>query len=398
MWYITKMEWSRFAVVFMLPFALWLLTFAVLAIQILFLLFFETRVASGILDRKFSDYALAALGVAALLQYDQVIALPLMTSVYPEQMRSGAREILVVFLAGFSMLSAGIAFHFSISHVTRFKGRSLLVFPQDVYEKDPISVRQLWIKIFNLIGLTSMVIVALIHVWVFFFVRILGKVDGPVVLSFILGLGIAGFLAQPARSLILRYPSDIVVMAKLNQVIAQSAKPPEVRRSLSPRKSDPIGWARGELIHIARILERLARREDSRFGAGISDPVAVIYRAVADHIKTYCSSPKSLKGSVPASLISTLKATEGFMITGDNAWRGQLVRRMNISQGDGVARADSAAPAAGSAMRIIRVAARYADLALIWLQNRWQAIVIALAVAAFLFGALDLKSLLGVVK
>src|SRR4051812_25440750 len=103
--------------------------------------------------------------------------------------------------------------------------------------------------------------------------------------------------------------------------MAQNAKPHDVRRSLSPRKSDPIGWARRELIQMTRMLERLARREDSIAGADMRHPVAAIYRAVADAIRPFCNSPQSLEGSIPSNLITTLKATEGFIVAGDGASR-----------------------------------------------------------------------------
>lgn len=315
-------------------------------------------------------------------------------------MQDSARDNFVVVLAGYSLLSAIVTFHYSISHVTKFKGRSLLVFPQAVYDKDPTSVRRLWIRIFNLIGLTSMVLLAVIcvYLWSYSIARASTDAKPVVTLPFMLGVIVVGLIAQPARNLILRYPCNLVVVAKLNQVIAQNAKPREARRRLSPRRSDPLSWARKELIHIARILERLAKREDSRYGVGTSHPAAAIYRAVADHIRQYCKSPKSLEDSLPSNLISTLMATEGFVITGDSVWRKQLVRRLNVFDSDGSPRLLATVPTTGGAMSTVRTAARYVDLALLWLQNRWQAIVIVLAIGAFLLGALNLDSLLGVAQ
>lgn len=77
------MDWSRATVAFASPFLVWLLTFAVLAVQTLFLLFVETRIASGVLDKKFSDYGAAIFGIATLFQYDRGVALPLMTKRLP---------------------------------------------------------------------------------------------------------------------------------------------------------------------------------------------------------------------------------------------------------------------------------------------------------------------------
>ncbi|MFI5925066.1 hypothetical protein ACIA3K_03695 [Micromonospora sp. NPDC051543] len=392
------MEWPRIALFFLLPIGLWLLTLTLLAVQILYLLFFETRVASGIIDKKDSDYFIAPLGIAVLFYYDQSIVVPLITSIYPEDTQVGARYTSTVLLAGISLLSAATAFHYSISHVTKFKGRSLLVFPQAVYEKDPISVRKAWMKIFNLIGLTSMVVVAMTHVWAYFLVCIAPRKDPFVTLPFILGLGVVTLLTGPLRKIILRYPSSLVATSKINLVIAQSAKPPEVRRFLSQRKSDPISWARGELIQIARILDRMARQEESQFGTDTNHPVAAIYRAVADHIRVYCNSAKSLEGSIPAGMILTLKATEGLMLTGDSIWRKQLTKRLSIFQADGTPRPLTTAPTAGGAARTVRAAARYVDLSLVWLQSRWQALAIALALVAFILGQLDLKSLLAIAQ
>ncbi|WP_141910636.1 hypothetical protein [Micromonospora sp. A202] len=396
--YTTTVEWSRIVLALLLPIGLWLLTLALLAGQILYLLFFETRIASGIIERRTSDHLTATLGIAVLYYYDISIFIPVMTGIYPKGAQIGARYTFIIVLAGISLLSAATAFHYSISPITKFKGRSLLVFPPAIYDKDPISVRGAWIKIFNLIGLTSMVVVAMIHVWVYFIACILPKRDPALTLPFIAGLGVVVFLTGPLRNLILRYPSSLVATSKINQVVAQSAKAPEVRRSLSRRKSDPISWARGELLQIARILERMARQEDSQFGVNTNHPVAAIYRAVADHIRIYCNSAKSLESSVPSSMILTLKATEGLMITGDSASRKQLIRRLNVFEADGTPRALVTAPTSGSAARTVRTAARYADLSLVWLQSRWQAIAIALAVVAFLLGQLDLKSLLAVAQ
>ncbi|MGC5032199.1 hypothetical protein [Micromonospora sp. DT229] len=388
------MDWPRVLLAFVSPFGIWLLSLALLAGQLLFLLFVETRLASGIIDRKLSDYLLAIFGIGALIQYDGSIALPLVTSIYPEHLREEVRESAIALLGGLSLFSMATAFHYSISHVTKFRGRSLLVFPADIYKKDPVGVRKLWIKIFNLIGLTSVTIIAMAHVSIYFVLCLAGEAEAEITLSFMLGLLGVAFITEPARNLILRYPSSLVAISKINQVIAQNAKPSEARRALSKRKSDPIGWARAELLLVAHILDRMARREDSLAGPGNSHPVAAIYRAVADHIRLYCSSARSLEAQVPATTISTLKATAGFMISGDNMWRKQLVKRLNIFRADGSPRPLATGPAAGGAARRVRAVARYADLSLTWLQSRWQALVVVLAVIAIIFGQLSFESLL----
>lgn len=389
------MEWSRVLLAFALPVVLWALTFFLLAIQLLFLLFFETRITSSLIDKKFLDGLLATFIVAATSQYDRGVVAPLLASFYPKDLQEDVRHWILFTLGGMSLLMTGVAFHYSITHVTSFKGRSLLIFPSAVYEKDPPAVRKLWLRIFNLINLTSMVYFSVVHVYLFSLARVVGKVNNAgIYLAYIAGASMVLFAAQPIRSAILRFPSNLVLVAKVNQILAQNAKPLEVRRSLSTRKSDPVSWARRELLHVSRMLERLARQEDSVSGPGVPHPLAAIYRAVADEIRQYCGSPESLEGSLPSKLISTLKQTQGIMITGDSAWRKQLVKRLNVFDANKKPRVLATAPAPASAVQIFRLGGRYADLTLVWIKNRWPALIIVIGVVAFFLGSLDLKSLL----
>ncbi|MFG2010851.1 hypothetical protein ACGFNF_17450 [Micromonospora sp. NPDC048868] len=390
------MDWSRIIIALVLPVLIWLLTFGILAAQMAFLLVFETRIASGIIDKKHLDYALATLTAALASQYDQHVAAPLISSFYPESLKEEVRGAALLVIGGLSVLHVGVAFHYSISHVTRFSGRSLLVFQQQVYEKDPTSVRLLWIRIFNLIGLTSMALVALAHVYVFTATLDFNKLDSlPIFVAYVAGLSIAGFTTFQARKLILHFPSNLVLVAKLNQIMAQNAKPRERQRSLSPRKSDQIGWARQELLHVSRMLERLARQEDAVSGHDVQHPIAAIYRAVADDIRLYWGSPKSLNGPLPGPLVTTLRATQGFIITGDATWRRHIVRRLSVFDEDGKPRPLATAPAGRNAIRVVRVSGRLIDLSLAWIQQRWSAIAIVIAAVAVILGVLDLETLIG---
>jgi hypothetical protein len=389
------MDWSRIAVAWLLPVVVWLLTFVILAIQMAFLLVFETRISSGILDRKFSDFLLATLAAAIASQYDQYVAAPLLASFYPAHSGGLARQLALLFVAAISIIHAGASFHYSISHVTKFKGRSLLVFQPQIYEKEPASVRRLWIRIFNLIGLTSMALVALGHVYIFTATIDFKKLDSvPALFAYAVGLAVATLAAQSVRSVILRFPSSIVLVAKLNQIMAQNAKPREDQRSLSSRKSDQISWARRELLQVSRMLERLARQEDAVSGRDARHPIAAIYRAVADEIRLYCGSPKSLDGPLPNPLITTLRATQGFMITGDTGWRKQIVKRLTVFDEDGNPRPLKTTPAGRDATRVVRVGGQIIDRSLAWVQRRWSAIAIVVAAIAVLLGLLDVKSLI----
>lgn len=330
-------------------------------------------------------------------QYVRGIAAPLLAALYPEDAREATEQSFVFGIAAVSILHSLVAFHYSISRVTTFKRRSLLVFPEAVYEKDPVAVRQLWIKIFCLVGLTSMVLAAGFHSSLYAVSGLRGWTSrADVTVLYTLGLALVAFSMQPIRNAILRFPSSLVLIAKLNQIMAQNAKPVEVRRSLSARRSDPISWARKELLHVSRMLERLARQEDSVSGPDAPHPIAAIYRAVADEIRQYCSSPKSIEGAIPATLITTLRMTQGFMITGDAAWRKQLIKRLEVFDADGAPRALKTAPAAGTTLRTATSGARILDRSLVWLQSRWAAIVVVIAVIALLFGAIDVETLLGV--
>ncbi|WP_328476859.1 hypothetical protein OHA21_23015 [Actinoplanes sp. NBC_00393] len=373
------------------------MTFTVLAVQLLFLLFFETRIASGVLEKKFSDGLFATLTVAVATQYVTGVAAPLLAAWYPDHLQESAKLWIIAFIAGFSFLHTTVVFHYSITHVTKFKGRSLLVFPQAVYEKDPASVRRVWIRIFNLIGLTSMVLVSAVHAYAFFGVSVTdSNWDATRTLSYLLGLTLVFFSAQPIRNAILRFPSSLVLTAKLNEIMAKNAKSAEFRRSLSTRKSDPISWARKELVSVSRMLERMARREDSVSGPDAPHPIAAIYRAVADEVRQYCSSPKSIEGAIPATLVTTLKMTEGLMITGDATWRRQLIKRLKVFNADETPRALKTAPAPASTLRAVTNGARLLDRSLVWVQSRWTAIVAVVAVIALLLGAINVEQLLGV--
>lgn len=367
-----------------------------MAIQMAFLLFFETRIASGILDKRISDYAFAVLAVALAAQYDQHVAAPLLASFYPEHPETMVQQYFLFAIAGLSILHAGVAFHYSVSHVTKFKGRSLLVFQPQVYEREPVAVRRIWIRIYNLIGLTSMAVVALVHVYVFTSTLDFGKIDSaPVFSAYLVGLVATASITFIVRSLILRFPSDVVLVAKLNQIMAQNAKSREDQRSLSSRKSDPISWARRELLRVSRLLDRLARQEDAVSGKDAPHPIAAIYRAVADDIRRHCGSPKSLDGPLPSPLITTLRATQGFMITGNAAWRRQIVRRLNVFDKDGKPRPLETTPAGPDVAHVVRLAGQLVDRSLAWVQRRWSAIAIVIAAIAVLLGLLDLETLIG---
>ena len=388
-------DWSRILAAFVLPLALWTLTFALLAIQLIFLFFFETRIASGLIEKKLLPGAAAILVVAATSQYDRGIAAPLLASFYPREMREQAQSWILFAFVAFSILMTGVAFHYSITHVTTFKGHSLLIFPPSVYQADPAAVRRLWIQIFNLVCLTSMVLVALLHVYLFSFARVFGKVnDAEVILAYIAGLFLVGVTAQPLRNTILRFPSNLVLIAKVNQILAQNAKSADVRRSLSARKSDPNSWARREPLYVSRMLERLARREDSVSGPDARHPLAAIYRAVADNIRQYCGSPKSLEGSLPSTLVSTLETTQGVMITGESVWRKQLVKRLRVFDANGKPRPLATAATPSGATNAIRIAGRQGDRVLVWIKDRWPAIVIVVGIVLAFMGVLDVKSLL----
>ncbi|GAA1645495.1 hypothetical protein [Actinoplanes couchii] len=391
------MDWPRIALAFALPSIIALATFIVLAVQILLLLFFETRIASAVLDKKPLDFILAMFAVSLSSQYVREIAGPLLAAFYPEDARESTEQSFVFGIAAVSIFHSLVAFHYSISRVTAFKRRSLLVFPEEVYEKDPATVRQLWIKIFCLIGLTSMVLAAVFHSSMYSLTGLHAwSANANVTVLYLLGMAVVAYCMQPIREAILRFPSSLVLIAKINQIIAQNAKPIEVRRSLSTRKSDPISWARKELLHVSRMLERLARQEDSVSGPDAPHPIAAIYRATADEVRQYCSSPKSIEGAIPATLITTLKMTQGFMITGDATWRKQLIKRLQVFDEDGAPRTLKTAPAAGTTLRTATSGARLLDRSLVWLQSRWAAILAVIAIIAFAFGAIDIETLLGV--
>ena len=386
-------DWSLIVLALALPVLIWLLTFGILAVQIAFLLIFETRIASGVLDKKFLDYALAVLTAALASQYDQHVAVPLLSSLYP---KGEVQGFVLFFIVGLSALHAGVAFHYSMSHVTRFSGRSLLVFQRQVYENEPTSVRCLWIRIFNLVGLTSVALVALAHVYIFTATLDLNKLDSlAVLIAYAAGLAIAGLVTFQTRKFILRFPSSLVLVAKLNQIVAQNAKPRERQRLLSLRKSDQISWARQELLQVSRILERLARQEDAVSGHDAQHPVAAIYRAVADEIRLYCGSPKSLDGPLPGPLVTILKATQGFIITGNAVWRRQIVKRLRVFDEHGKPRPLATAPARRDAIRVVRVSGRLIDRSLAWIQRRWSAMAIVIAVVAVILGNLDIETLVG---
>jgi len=389
-------DWSRIILALALPVLIWLLTFGILAVQMAFLLLFETRIASGIIDKKFLDYVLATLTVALASQYDQHVAAPLLSSFYPELPKGEVRVLVFLVIGGLSALHVGVAFHYSVSHITKFSGRSLLVFQRQVYEKEPTSVRRLWIRIFNLIGLTSMALVALGHVYIFTATLDFNKLDSlPVLIAYAAGLAIAGFTTFQMRKFILRFPSNLVLVAKLNQIMAQNAKPRERQRSLAPRKSDQISWARQELLRVSRMLERLARQEDAVSGRDAQHPVAAIYRAVADEIRLYCGSPKSLDGPLPGPLVTTLRATQGFIITGDAAWRRKIVKRLRVFDEHGKPRPLDTEPVRRNAIRVVRASGRLIDRGLAWIQQRWSAIAIVIAAVAVILGILDIETLLG---
>ncbi|RUL90964.1 hypothetical protein [Verrucosispora sp. FIM060022] len=389
------MDWSKIVLALILPVLVWLLTFGIFAVQMAFLVVFETRIASGIIDKKYFDYVLAAVIAGLASHYDQHFAAPLLSSLYPQFPEEEVRGVVLFFIGGFSALHAGVAFHYSLLHVTRFSGRSMLVFQQQVYEKDPRTVRLLWIRILNLIGLTSVALIALAHVYIYTAVRGLNNLDSPLVVAYTAGLVAAGFATIQMRKLILHFPSTLVLVAKLNQIMAQNAKPREQQRSLSPRKSDQIGWARRELLHVSRMLERLARQEDAVSGPDVQHPIAAIYRAVADEIRLYCRSPKSLDGPLPGSLVTTLRATQGFIITGDATWRRHIVRRLSVFDEHGKPRPLSTTSAERSTIRFVRVSGRLIDLSLAWIQQRWLAIAVVIAAVAVILGGLDIETLIG---
>jgi hypothetical protein len=137
---------------FFAPMLIWLGSLLLLAGQLGILHFVETRVVVGILDRKLVTYFIATFGFGALYYYITRFAAPLIAALFPEHSKN-AETTASVMLGAWALACTGIAFHYSMD-VSKFGGRRLLRFPKSIYESDPIIVRHLWIKLFNVVNFT----------------------------------------------------------------------------------------------------------------------------------------------------------------------------------------------------------------------------------------------------
>ncbi|MFI5843907.1 hypothetical protein ACIA8K_29835 [Catenuloplanes sp. NPDC051500] len=377
-----------------LPVGVWLATIVILALQIPYLVFIELRTISTFVENKSNGSMLAVFGIALLASYDYAIAAPVLARMHHSVAHGVAEMCALVFLALYGIGGLAFTFHYSISGVVQFGRSTLLMFPKVVYGRDKIAVTRWWIKIFNATGLILLTVFSLLNVWIFLFTSVLGRMHQYAVLAYMVGLGVVTIAFRSLWKVVLRYPTRLSLIAGLNRIIARNAQSAEFRRARSERSHDPLGWARSDLIRISRILDVLAARDDRRVGGSANNPTSAIYRAMAHDVRQYCGSPGSAADStVPARLITKLRDVEGWIIAGNAGQQKQLIRKLDVFLADGTPRV----PPNGRLMSVgVTTAFRFFDVFLEWVQKRWQAIAVVLAVIAFLFGVLDLQTLLGI--
>ncbi|MBB5115453.1 hypothetical protein FHU28_005292 [Micromonospora echinospora] len=391
---------GRAVLLLLAPLLIWLLSLVLLMAHLGILYFVQTRIVRGILDGKQLSLLSAMLGIAAVWEYDRKVVAPVLSAMVEPGVRHVAELWIIGILASLSLLIMGLTFHYSMTGVTKFNGRSSLIFPKPIYRNNPQVVRHLWIRLFTLNTATTFCVFALLPCHLMLAARGSSSdtPDVEAVWIFLAGLAIAAVVATWARELILNYPSQAALLAKVNYLVSANSKSQEHRISISRRKSDPFGWGRSEMIRVARILERLARRVDSGAGLGSHHPLAALYKAAADHMRRYCASPASLNSTLPFSMVAILISIEAVSISDSPTWRNYLTRHLDVFDEEGKPRALQTAPYPGRFKQSLIEFGRLVNQVNLFVQDSWKTIVIVLALAAFAFGKLSLDSLVGIAK
>lgn len=337
------------------------------------------------------------IAVMIIHQYDKGLFAPVMSLVYPLELRKQVETIALYAILVCSFLITGVIFHYT-RDLEKFQGRRNFRFPRATHRCDRHALTIEWIRIIQLLIFLIFSTMAFFPAYIFSITPRIANANSDVQFLYSCGLTATLCVIVVVRSRLLHHSSRAPLLTKINYLVHTNADPNRHRFNARRTRNDPFGWGRSEMARVASMLDRMARKQDSVVLLELQHPLGSVYRSASDYFKRYCASPESLRPQLPHRVLTVLIAVQLTLLDGDLRWQHYLCRRLEVFGDDGKPRQLITAPSLSMSARISRRVGHSIDRVNSSIQASWRTVLIALGLILFLVGRLSLDALLGIGK